>query len=163
MVLRLARVLCFCYLLETSVWLLGTWVACLLGTCKADSMFAPSQWETALLCNDVPHWLGASLESALYFVSVRTMHVYVIYLIKCQCVKHRVVFPRFSQHNVQLMSAPECVAFVPARMYWFPIDTCHSKTRTANHKSNATHIVKILGCEVWNRYLIYVDARLFVI
>ena len=33
---------------------------------RADSRFAPSQWETALLCNDVSHWLGASLESALY-------------------------------------------------------------------------------------------------
>ena len=32
---------------------------------KADSSLAPSQWETALLCNDVSHWLGASLESAL--------------------------------------------------------------------------------------------------
>ena len=31
----------------------------------AGSRFAPSQWETALLCNDVSHWLGASLESAL--------------------------------------------------------------------------------------------------
>ena len=32
---------------------------------RADSRFAPSQWETALLCNDVSHWLGTSLESAL--------------------------------------------------------------------------------------------------
>ena len=32
---------------------------------KADFRFAPSQWETALFCNDVSHWLGASLESAL--------------------------------------------------------------------------------------------------
>ena len=32
---------------------------------RADSRFAPSQWETALLCNDVSRWLGASLESAL--------------------------------------------------------------------------------------------------
>ena len=32
---------------------------------RADSRFAPSQWETALLCNDVTHWLGACLESAL--------------------------------------------------------------------------------------------------
>ena len=31
----------------------------------ADSRFAPSQWETALLCNDVSHWLSANLESAL--------------------------------------------------------------------------------------------------
>ena len=32
---------------------------------RADSRFAPSQWETALLCNDVSHWLGTNLESAL--------------------------------------------------------------------------------------------------
>ena len=32
---------------------------------RDDSRFAPSQWETALLSNDVFHWLGASLESAL--------------------------------------------------------------------------------------------------
>ena len=32
---------------------------------RADSRFAPSQWETALLCNDVSHWLIASLESAM--------------------------------------------------------------------------------------------------
>ena len=29
------------------------------------SRFVPSQWETALLCNDVSHWLSASLKSAL--------------------------------------------------------------------------------------------------
>ena len=33
--------------------------------CRADSRFAPSQWETSLLCNAVSHWLGANLESAL--------------------------------------------------------------------------------------------------
>ena len=32
---------------------------------RADSRFAPSQWETPLLCNVGSHWLGASLESAL--------------------------------------------------------------------------------------------------
>ena len=32
---------------------------------RANSRFAPSQWETALLCNNVSHWLGASLKSAL--------------------------------------------------------------------------------------------------
>ena len=36
---------------------------------RADSRFAPSQWETALLCNDVSHWLSASLESALSLYS----------------------------------------------------------------------------------------------
>ena len=34
--------------------------------CRADSRFASSQWHTALLCNDLSHWLGINLESALY-------------------------------------------------------------------------------------------------
>ena len=34
---------------------------------RADSMFAPSQWETSLQSNDVSHWLGANIESALRF------------------------------------------------------------------------------------------------
>ena len=38
--------------------------------CRADSRFAPSQWEMALLCNDVSHWLGTSLESALHMHTV---------------------------------------------------------------------------------------------
>ena len=32
---------------------------------RAGSRFALSQWETALFCNDVSHWLSVSLESAL--------------------------------------------------------------------------------------------------
>ena len=46
--------------------------SCILdGTCyhrflyRADSSFVPSQLEMVLLCNDISHWLGASLESAL--------------------------------------------------------------------------------------------------
>ena len=38
---------------------------------RADSRFAPSQWETALLCNDVSNWLGASLESALCIYKIQ--------------------------------------------------------------------------------------------
>ena len=32
---------------------------------STDFRFVPSQWETALLCNDVSHWLSANLESVL--------------------------------------------------------------------------------------------------
>ena len=32
---------------------------------RADSRLVPSQWETALLCNEVSHWLDANLELAL--------------------------------------------------------------------------------------------------
>ena len=41
---------------------------------RADSRFASSQWETALLCNDVSHWLCASLESAL---GLQHINIYV--------------------------------------------------------------------------------------
>ena len=36
-----------------------------LANSRVDSRFESSQWETALLCNDVSNWLGASLDSAL--------------------------------------------------------------------------------------------------
>ena len=36
---------------------------------RDDSRFVPSQWETAILCSDVSHWLGTSLESALDVMS----------------------------------------------------------------------------------------------
>ena len=41
--------------------------AYLYGFTKADTRFAPIQWETTLLCNDVSHWLCASVESALLY------------------------------------------------------------------------------------------------
>ena len=36
---------------------------------RADSRFAPSQWETTLLCNNVSHWLGTNLQSALSHIT----------------------------------------------------------------------------------------------
>ena len=36
---------------------------------QADSRFVSSQWETSLQSNAASHWLNASLESALWFVS----------------------------------------------------------------------------------------------
>ena len=39
------------------------WTHC--GLLKADSRIVPSQWEWALLCNDVSQWLGTVLESVL--------------------------------------------------------------------------------------------------
>ena len=36
--------------------------------CRANSRFAPRQCERVLLCNDVSHWLGASLESTPWWL-----------------------------------------------------------------------------------------------
>ena len=57
---------------------------------RADSRFAPNQWEMALLCNDVSHWLGASLISALCWWNVK-MHS-----IQRQCCIFTTFSPNFS-------------------------------------------------------------------
>ena len=46
-----------------------------IGVCfRVDFRFAPSQWETVLLCNNVSHWLGTSVESALYLLESGIYH-----------------------------------------------------------------------------------------
>ena len=52
------------YLGEIDSIITGSTVQGLLSITRADSRFAPRQWETALLCNDVSHWLCANLKSA---------------------------------------------------------------------------------------------------
>ena len=48
-----------------------TWTAPYLQLCRADSRFVHNQWETALLCNDVSHWLGTRLGSAQLWYKLR--------------------------------------------------------------------------------------------
>ena len=61
---------------------------------RSDSRFAPSQWETVLLCNAVSHWLGTSLESSLVlFFSVAMQTVWASF-----CV--RVVFHPITEVSV---------------------------------------------------------------
>ena len=48
----------------TWTWNVLLKITCLL-QCRADSRFAPSQWETSLQSNAVSHWLGTNPESAL--------------------------------------------------------------------------------------------------
>ena len=42
---------------------------------SADSRFAPSQWETAFLCNNISHWLGPNLETALYSSNLNQLFI----------------------------------------------------------------------------------------
>ena len=74
---------------------------------RADSTcwFAPSQWETVLLCNDVSHWLGAIVESALkpvvmegvlrmHFDALHLVHYCLLCLIDwCCMVMRRCIMP----------------------------------------------------------------------
>ena len=52
-------------------WLLMPWLLVPLGHqqpwySRADSRFVPGQWKTALLCDDVSHWLDAGLENVVW-------------------------------------------------------------------------------------------------
>ena len=58
---------------EHILWVL--YCACYSNGFRADSKFALSQWETALLCNEVSRWLGANLESDLGFYFMGT-HIF---------------------------------------------------------------------------------------
>ena len=68
---------------------------CLIGTggiaadnkYRADSRFVPSQWETALLCNDISHWLGTSLESALKYKLIGSRKFLILNLKGCDQAK----------------------------------------------------------------------------
>ena len=57
---------------------------------RDDSRFAPSQWETALLCNNVSHWMGTSLESALITEQWQMCSCWTTYLLqRCQVGKKK--------------------------------------------------------------------------
>ena len=47
-----------------SSWKIRYLFSCIVNT-RAVCRFVLSQWETMLLCNDISHWLGASLEWAI--------------------------------------------------------------------------------------------------
>ena len=49
---------------------------------RADSRFERSQWDTVLLCSDISHWLGASLESTMIEVWTRRRH-FAVNTLKC--------------------------------------------------------------------------------
>ena len=52
---------------------------------RADSRFAPSQWETSLQRNAVSHWLGANLDSALQLINFALC----LYIYFCQTVNNQ--------------------------------------------------------------------------
>ena len=73
-------------------------VMCIFWECtlRADSRLAPSHRERALLCNDVSHWLGASLESGL------TLCVGMSYILLFSFIKPHVMSPTTFQINIIL-------------------------------------------------------------
>ena len=78
---------------------------------RADSRFAPSQWEMALLCNDVSHWQDASRESILRSnqfernISTDTLFSNMYPAWKCkQWMQPLVALPTFPNSSVNALS-----------------------------------------------------------
>ena len=81
------------------------------GESRADSRFAPSQWETALLCKDVSHWLGASQETALRVLS--ECYKVVVSLqdslySSCYCLWHVSLIGKLELLSVMYLSRVSC-------------------------------------------------------
>ena len=76
---------------------------------RADSRFAPSQWETALLCNDVSQWLGASLESALSLYSSLLLYTFTCWVVLSK-YKNKLAFS-IKQRELALVITLLCTKF----------------------------------------------------
>ena len=66
---------------------------------RADSRFAPSQWETALHCNDISNWLGANLESTLLSTRLPFLQYIRIIAILQFCAKPLILCDRTHQNQ----------------------------------------------------------------
>ena len=93
---------------------------------KADFRFAPSQLETPLLCNDVSHWLGESLESALYYILTYLANI----LTADALVPNRVCLPvptlqtwELNQHLYELL-LNNTLSMLYNYMFVFSINKC---------------------------------------
>ena len=81
---------------------------------RNDSRLVPSQWETALLCNDVPYWLGTNLESALQAYNVLPQshlwcmqyHVILDRVITPDCTGEKGTFPFVQDRLILNMGIP---------------------------------------------------------
>ena len=104
---------------EAKVW---DWMLWLLQPCiRADYWFAPSQWETALLCNDISHRLGANLESTLCILALTgRQQTYWLYTI-----------------NRSLSSHEECFQLPAPSRCWETTEI--SNTFSSFFKSNSVH------------------------
>ena len=61
---------------------------------RVDARFAPNQWETALLCNDVSHWLGANIGSAR--IRPWRNEIVTLYLGHLLCTKYEITISAMS-------------------------------------------------------------------
>ena len=113
----------------SSVWyiiihLYCGYIQCVI--CRADSRFASSQWETALLCNDVSHWLGASLESALicYYPPLLWLYPvwYIIIHLYCGYIQCDILLSTFivAKSSVWYIIIHLYCGYIQCVIYYYP-------------------------------------------
>ena len=83
---------------------------------RGDSRFALSQWETVLLCNDVSHWLGASLESALWLVSLCWENFSLVKLVNLITLGHQ--YQHFSDGFIVSSMAKRNIILFALNLAW---------------------------------------------
>ena len=113
----------------SDVWQKGTYIYVYIY--RADSRFVPSQWEIVLLCNDISHWLGTNLKSALLYICIYTMllltqlmlqsalcsvshhAIFIAWYFQCYFISHYFVgLTKFDPHVfTQINSVPTFVSF----------------------------------------------------
>ena len=93
-----------------------------VGIIRADSRFAPSQWETVLLSNNSSHWLGASLESALDYVCYCTPHHNKTCCSIGQYLHHQIVTLPFSQVTEIHLKISSASTWSSSELQWLDPD-----------------------------------------
>ena len=108
---------------------------------RADSWFAPSQWETALLCNDVSHWLGANLESVLILIKSES-HLPVV---NESNSRPNLPFPGFPADSVVSDWQLATVGYVMyGNMCWLGMETLAENTGVDIELGNQWPICKVM-------------------
>ena len=84
---------------------------------RAYTRFAPSQWETVLLCNEVSYWLGVSLESALFWVCSSPALAMLIMATSCHhwqldCLYNSLLLQDKHKSKLKTIKAPYGCPFV---------------------------------------------------
>ena len=80
---------------------------------RADSRLALSQWETALLCNDVSHWLGANLESALYSLKQSTWNcVHILWDILLCITQSQLINVSMLQLSISAVTSANTISYL---------------------------------------------------
>ena len=111
---------------------------------RADFRFALSQWETVLLCNDVSHWLGASLvtESALHIKSPSCFLKYIRPMLpRCRLCRH-------FWHRILLLAQPH-VPPVTEIFIWKSLPVTTTNDDKIFHHYNSC-VAKTYSCHVTN-------------